>query len=328
MSKCDLITISIPVYNVEDYVKRALLSALNQVYENIEYIIIDDKGSDNSMSIVRDVISEHPRGKYVKIIDHEFNRGTGATKNTAISNANGRYIYFMDSDDEITQDCIQKLYDEIIRSNVDIVGASYSEVKLSGMVECKYTKRVESCQQQILLSYFDGTFPVYTWNKLYRLDFLKSKEIKCVAHQTIEDNYFTFQVLLHAGSYSMLPDITYFYYLRATSSTNGNIWTEKIYKQWCEIFVDQLNLIKNISLSPFLKQKVLEKLFWQRVSVAKMVLKSQYDSRMYVNTYLGIQLEKTYRFSSFVLALAYVLSLLPFGYKKFFLKLHFLIYNL
>jgi glycosyltransferase involved in cell wall biosynthesis len=61
----DLITLSMPVYNVEKYVEKALLSALNQTYKNIEFIIVNDRGSDNSMEIVRRIISGHPRGKQV-----------------------------------------------------------------------------------------------------------------------------------------------------------------------------------------------------------------------------------------------------------------------
>ena len=98
------VTLSMPIYNVALYVERALLSALNQTFESIEFLIVDDKGSDNSMDIVRRIISEHPRGKDVRIIEHEKNIGLGATRNTAIDNANGEYLFFMDSDDEITPD--------------------------------------------------------------------------------------------------------------------------------------------------------------------------------------------------------------------------------
>ncbi|MDR3129792.1 MAG: glycosyltransferase [Tannerellaceae bacterium] len=119
-----LVTLSMPVYNVAPYIEKALLSALNQTYEEIEFIVVDDKGTDNSMEIVRNIIAGHPRGKAVRIIDHPMNIGLGAGRNTAIDNARGDYLFFMDSDDEITQDCIQKLYDEMKRSNVDFVQGS------------------------------------------------------------------------------------------------------------------------------------------------------------------------------------------------------------
>ncbi|MDR1668056.1 MAG: glycosyltransferase, partial [Bacteroidales bacterium] len=106
----DLVTLSMPVYNVAPFVERALQSALNQTFENIEFLLVDDRGDDDSMDIVRRVVAQHPRGKDVRIIEHPVNIGTGAARNTAIDHASGKYLFFMDSDDEITEDAIEKLY--------------------------------------------------------------------------------------------------------------------------------------------------------------------------------------------------------------------------
>jgi glycosyltransferase involved in cell wall biosynthesis len=128
----ELVTLSIPVYNAEPYIERTLLSALAQTYEPMEYIIVDDKGTDRSMDIVRKVIANHPRGKDVKIIEHPVNIGTGAGRNTAIDNAQGKYLFFMDNDDEIAPDCIRKLYDEMQRSDVDFVQGSMTTFSSDG----------------------------------------------------------------------------------------------------------------------------------------------------------------------------------------------------
>ncbi|KKB46609.1 hypothetical protein HMPREF1212_04105 [Parabacteroides sp. HGS0025] len=321
----DLITISMPIYNVEKCVERALLSALNQSYENLEFIIVDDKGNDNSIEIVKDIILKHPRGRYVRIIEHDCNRGTGATKNTAIKNAKGRFLYFMDSDDEISSDCIYKLYEEIYRTKVDVVSGSYKKITPINTIDCSMQQTVEINKESIILSFFDGRFPVYTWNKLYDLDFLKKFNIACVDNQTIEDNYFTFQVLLHARSYSIIPDITYSYILRATSSTTGNLWSIKVFEQWYDIFVDQLILLKKSKLSIQLKRKVLKKLFWLRVSVSERAISDLYDYEKYINAYLGKQLNVFYLNNSGVLYLSYLLSKSPYWIKIIFLKLHMLL---
>ena len=128
----DLITLSMPVYNVEKYVERALLSALNQTYENIEFIIADDRGTDTSMDIVRRIVSSHPRGKQVRIIEHERNIGLGAGRNTAIEHATGKYLFFMDSDDELSPDCIDRLYAKMQEENVDFVEGSYRKLFRGG----------------------------------------------------------------------------------------------------------------------------------------------------------------------------------------------------
>ena len=77
------VSLAIPIYNVSLFVERALLSVLNQTYDNIEYLIVDDKGQDDSMDIVHRIIKDHPRGKDVRIIEHPYNIGLGATRNTA-----------------------------------------------------------------------------------------------------------------------------------------------------------------------------------------------------------------------------------------------------
>ena len=68
------VTLSMPIYNVAPYVERALLSALNQTFESIEFLLVDDRGTDNSMDIVRRIIKDHPRGKDVRIIDRKSTR--------------------------------------------------------------------------------------------------------------------------------------------------------------------------------------------------------------------------------------------------------------
>lgn len=127
-----------PVYNVEKYVERALLSALNQTFESIEYLIIDDKGQDGSMNIVRRIVAEHPRGTDVRIVDHIINQGTGATKNTAIKEAQGEFLFFMDSDDEITPNCIHILYDKMMEVHVDFVAASFVRTDINGNILSSY----------------------------------------------------------------------------------------------------------------------------------------------------------------------------------------------
>lgn len=91
----NVITIAIPVYNVEKYIEKSLLSALNQDFAfPYEILIIDDCGSDKSMQIVNRILNEHERGRYARIIRHSTNLGLGPARNTAIENASGKYLFF------------------------------------------------------------------------------------------------------------------------------------------------------------------------------------------------------------------------------------------
>ncbi|MDR2690799.1 MAG: glycosyltransferase [Dysgonamonadaceae bacterium] len=207
-----------PVYNVEKYVERALLSALNQTYKNIEFIIVDDRGSDNSMEIVRRIISGHPRGKQVRIIEHERNIGLGAGRNTAIENAEGKYLFFMDSDDKISPDCIDKLYAKMQEENVDFVEGSCQMLLQSGEIIGDlfiYTCPNLKGHLEVARQFFEKrnqSLHIALWNRLYQLSFLRNNRILCNSNHLNEDIIFSFQVFFNAFSCSFIPDITYFYY--------------------------------------------------------------------------------------------------------------------
>jgi glycosyltransferase involved in cell wall biosynthesis len=320
----DLITLAIPIYNVEKYVERALLSALSQTYEHIEYLIIDDKGNDQSMTIVENIVSTHPRKEQVCIIEHPANIGAGGTRNTAIEQAKGKYIFFMDSDDEITSDCIQKLYEEMIRTDVDVVCGSFIRVDGNEITPSNTENFIEKDQAQIVLSNFNNRFPVTVCNKLYKLSFLRENHIRCVPNQTVEDNYYTFQVLINAKSYGVIADNTYYRYMRSDSTTGGGGgWNEKIFGQWVQIFGDLLETLQKSSLDSNLKRQVKKKLFKKRWGISLLAIKSPYPVEHYINDYLNpaFMRDKDTLRSGYLLC-ACLFSCLPFGIKKICLRFH------
>lgn len=208
-----------PIYNVAPYVERALLSALNQTFESIEFLIVDDRGSDNSMEIVHKIVAEHPRGKDVRIIEHPHNIGLGATRNTAIDNAQGEYLFFMDSDDEITPDCIEVLYKAMMEEPVDFVAGSYDRIIGENIKEgCYYGRRLirDTIPEYI---YKDRkVIAVPTWNKLYSLLFLKENKLYCYPHQINEDSIFLHLIVSKCHSCLLIPQKTYSYYYRIDST--------------------------------------------------------------------------------------------------------------
>lgn len=214
------VSVGVPVYNVATYVERALLSALNQTFPDIEYILVDDRGTDNSMDIVRRVISEHPRGKDVRIIVHEVNRGIAATRNTVLDNATAPYIYFMDSDDEIPADAIERLYQAMEQSGgAQVVQGNYEFVTSTG-------RRAAVCEGvgraltgvDIVKAYCNGLFYAMVWNKLYDAGFLRGENIRFEdGVRYHEDTFLSMQVACKAQRVIYIPYITYLYYDIATS---------------------------------------------------------------------------------------------------------------
>lgn len=216
------VTLSMPIYNVASYVERALLSALNQTFESIEFLLVDDQGTDNSMEIVRQIIKDHPRGKDVRIIGHPYNIGLGATRNTAIDNAQGEYLFFMDSDDEITPDCIQVLYDKMMEDFTDLVVGSYDRInKIGKTFPGKQYEKLKLEGEYVLANYVyveNKPFSITTWNKLYKMSFLRDNKIKCIENHLNEDVVFTQQVVSTAKSCSFISNITLHYYMRENST--------------------------------------------------------------------------------------------------------------
>lgn len=319
-----LVTVAMPVYNAEAYVESALLSALNQTFETIEYIIVDDKGCDSSMDIVKKIINIHPRGKFVRIIEHPHNLGTGATKNTIMDNARGDFLFFMDSDDEISPDCIRILYEEMMKNDLDVVCGSHSEIFLDGtstFISEEYMIRDD--KEQIIFNYYNGKYPVVTWNKLYKTSILKENNIRCISHQTLEDNFFSFQLLLSINSYSMIPDITYYYKRRENSQTQGGgEWSESVYKQWEETFDCQLYYLKQKELPYTFNLKVKEKIFWHRFHVAKKCSNNKNIPTKYINHYLRNLASLKDCMHSKSLFFGYWLSFMPLIVKKKMIKAH------
>jgi len=297
--KSELVTLAMPVYNDAEYVERALLSALNQTYENIEFLIVNDRGTDNSMEIVNDIILRHPRGKDVRIITHPVNIGLGGTRISAIEQAKGKFLFFMDSDDELTPDCIQKLYDKMVETDVDVVCGSYSKIRGN-----------ESC-------YFTG-FHVPVWNKLYNLLFLRKNNIRPVPHHLMEDVYFYVQVLATTQSYVTIPDITYYYHTRIQIPPKE--WDVRIFKDWCQVPVDSLNFLNKSSADIQTRIKLRKKIFWLATGVSGLALKSSHNVQHYMNDYLNPNfLKNKDTFHSWVLMLAYIFSCMPLGIKKILL---------
>ncbi len=240
------VTIVIPVYNVEFFIERCLLSAFNQSFKSIEYLLIDDRGTDKSIEIAKTIIHSHQRKQDIKIISHHQNQGPGATRNTGIANARGEYIYFLDSDDAISIDAIAKLYEVVTSKKVDVVVGSYTSIDFGNTNkkwEWLFDSNLIEGEFSVANYYLRGGYYVMTWNKLYSLKFLRSKKIYCEPASIHEDVFFSLQVALSARSIITVPAITYFYSFRA-GSTMDNLGESNIFH-----YTETFKLLVNYSKS-------------------------------------------------------------------------------
>jgi glycosyltransferase involved in cell wall biosynthesis len=216
------ITIAIPVYNVEKYVERSLLSALNQdITVPYEILILDDKGTDNSIKIVNRIKQEHERGDIIRIIENKDNKGQGETRNTAIDETHSKYLYFLDSDDWMTPDCLRLLYEKAESSDAEITHGSVDRI-IEETNKISWSNRYEDSiieHEAVGLHLFLNNKPTHIecWNKLFRVDFLRKHNIRCT-HRVMEDVVFEFRCACLAYKYAFVPQVTMIYNIRMGST--------------------------------------------------------------------------------------------------------------
>ncbi len=149
------VSILVPVYAVEDYIERCAISLFEQDYEDIEYIFVNDCTPDRSIQILEELIKRYPhREAQVQIVHHEEHRGVLATRKTAIKQATGAYIQWVDSDDWVEQEMISFLVKKAQETGADIIGSDYfqSDYGLELYIDQEYSEHIEDCLRRLLIS--------------------------------------------------------------------------------------------------------------------------------------------------------------------------------
>lgn len=217
--KNDLISIIVPVYNVEKYIKKCLNSLIKQTYKNIEIIIVNDGSSDNSLSICQKFAEEDKR---IKIITQE-NKGLSGARNTGLSLAKGKYISFIDSDDYVSNNYIEKMYLAIKSSNADICCCDFWYVSEDdNKWTFKNKKNKIFTKEEALIDIFTGTqnTEIMVWNKLYKTNLFFDNDIKFDLGKTNEDNFIMYKLYDKASKIVLIKDKLY-YYLQRNDSIMG-----------------------------------------------------------------------------------------------------------
>lgn len=240
-----LITVIIPVYNVEKYLKRCIESVLKQTYTNLEIIIINDGSTDKSKNICDNYELLDIR---VKVI-HQRNAGVSYSRNKGLDIAKGDYIMFVDGDDYIKKDMIENLYIEINNNNnISYVACGYiNENKKLNQNMVIPSKKYFMTGKEALYTYFNQSkFEMNycnVWGKLYNKDIFKSLRFKNV---NFEDFLIMPYILLQCKNIVYLPYAGYYYSYNYQSITNNDdvIHQEKLYIDTLDILEEHLHFYK------------------------------------------------------------------------------------
>lgn len=247
------VSIVIPVYNVEQYIERCLRSIVAQTYLHIECILIDDCGTDGSMALVEQFLHSYKGKICFTIISHQQNQGLSAARNTGIRVATSEYIYFMDSDDAITPDCIEILIDlakkypdaDYIQGNIITGTEELNEGNIDSDVPefCDNKKQLEN----IILCKTHRT----AWNRLIKRSFITNNSLLFPVGLLMEDHYWTYFVSKQIHAAAFCHRGTYYYYKNKDSIINSPSKTSLIkryssYIEISDIIINDLLLRKDI----------------------------------------------------------------------------------
>lgn len=217
------ISIIIPIYNVEPYIERCLQSVMSQTYlGSIECMLVDDCGTDGSMEVVERLLADYQGTIQFKMLKHEYNRGLSAARNTGMDAATGDYIFFLDSDDEISENCIEKLAGPLVEEQYDIIVGNLK--KIQGNKEIQTALSLSLSDGTVLRGkQIEGSYHV-KWNmmaqnKLYRTAFIRKHGLHFTEGLIHEDELWSLQVACLAKSLRAVNCFTYYYYIREGSLT-------------------------------------------------------------------------------------------------------------
>ena len=221
-----MVTVVIPVYNVEEYIGECLNSVITQTYKDLEILCIDDCGVDNSISIVKEFMKIDGR---IKIINHNVNRGLGGSRNTGIREAKGDYITFIDSDDVIEPKMIEELLNNIIEKDVDVAVCGIRRFKDNDVLSLESTfHHASNVKSRIINVKNNEGRLVDVWpsacNKLFKTSIIKKYNLTFPEKMLYEDHYFYYNYFTKIDKFYY--NDKYFYNYRG--AREGSITTTSV----------------------------------------------------------------------------------------------------
>ena len=262
-----LISVIVPVYNTEKYLKKCLDSIINQTYKELEIILIDDGSTDGSEKICDEYAKKDNR---VRVI-HKVNEGVSIARINGVEQATGEYITFVDSDDYISNNAVEILVNQQIKTSSDLIIGQFYEIINGKIVEPDVKPNLGEYNKSDINKFLEKNFLIdkttfsegmmgYLWGKLYKKVFLEK------AIQTGKDLFFAedklilFNVLISINSMAVISNRIYYYVRREGSATKS--YNRKIWENYDLFFKRLAKLDENKLLKDQMKYSELEVLFY------------------------------------------------------------------
>lgn len=241
-----LISIIVPVYNGEKYIKQCLMSIVNQTYKNIEIIVIDDGSTDCSKNIIKKIMKKDSR---ILLIEQK-NKGVSNSRNKALDIAKGEYIIFVDADDWIEDCCVENMLNKIIELKADVLQFNIYKNSKDKQFKEKQFSYVDCDIEKIQLSLINSRYVQKkynlilgnlrtVWGKIYRKSIIGNTRFntKVVIN---EDGFFNLEIFLKNVKIFFVNDYLYHYRISDNSADN------KFRNNYEEINHKNINLMRNM----------------------------------------------------------------------------------
>ncbi|QOW10890.1 glycosyltransferase [Kaistella flava (ex Peng et al. 2021)] len=232
-----LVTISIPLFKCEDFLVKCLDSVRNQTYTDLEVTLINDQTPDNSVEIAEKYIKEY-RLKNWKILHLEKNSGLSVVRNKGIDTAEGKYLFFLDSDDTITPNCIETLVEISERTGAEMTISQLECEQLESgeksiCIKIQSEKEIITGNDKIMSAFANSELVTYAVNKLFIVDFIRRNKINFIPGLFAQDELWTFHFMLKLNKIAIHKGITYTYFLHQKSVIHNR--DKKHFDNWATI---------------------------------------------------------------------------------------------
>jgi glycosyltransferase involved in cell wall biosynthesis len=255
-----LVSIIIPVYNVEQYLRKCLDSIINQTLKNIEIICVNDGSADNSAEILKEYAAKDSR---IILINQE-NKGLGAARNKGMEVADGKYIGFIDSDDWVDENYFKAMYDAAEAYNADMACCGVVRVyRHKTKINIRIAEEKLYTDIYSKLKVTQVPHKCFTVNKLYKKSKIEKHKLRFFEGMFLEDIPFTIRALFFLKSLVTVPEANYYYRVNYRSLTRTPN-TDKKQLDILEIRKDFINFIKKNNI------KCEEKYYIQSRTVYKL----------------------------------------------------------
>lgn len=246
------VSVIVPVYNTEKYLNKCLNSLVNQSLKEIEIILVNDCSTDNSLTILNDYKNKYP--EKITVINLKENKGPGGARNEGISVANGEYLGFVDSDDDVSVKMFEELYKIAFETDSDIVDCKYYNESLNENILTTDKSALGDLTLEKRRELF--IHAGFIFSKIIKRDIIINNNIKFREKVAYEDTDFIRTVIFYCKKISISDLILYYHRYNETSLTNQNDLNIQIYQK-IDAVKFLVNKFKNLNAYDDYKEEII-----------------------------------------------------------------------